>query len=294
MILRLCVVLVSTLSMLAPVRAEVVVRDDTGETLRLKQPARRIISLAPHITELVFAAGAGDRLVGVTSYSDYPEAAKKLPVVGGYSTLDLEAIVALKPDLVIAWQTGNSPAHVAKLKALGLPVFINQPNRILDVATSVERIAELGGTAEAGRAAASAFRARHAELRSRYGDRPRVRMFYEIWNVPLRTVSGEHLISDVIQLCGGTNVFADLPQLAPTVAAEAVLRVNPEAIVASGMDEARPEWLDQWKRWRELTASARDNLFFIPPEMIQRHTPRILDGAERLCKHLETARTRRR
>lgn len=274
-------------------RAGIAVRDDAGEVLRLTQPARRIVSLAPHITELVFAAGAGDRLAGVTAYSDYPEAAKKLPLVGGYAALDLEAIVALKPDLVIAWQTGNSPAHVAKLKALGLPVFINQPNRILDVAASVERIGELAGTAETGRAAASAFRARYAELHSRYSKLPRVRLLYEIWNVPLRTVNGQHLISDVISLCGGENVFAALPQLAPTVTAEEVLSANPEAIVASGMDEARPEWLDQWKRWRELTAAARGNLFFIPPEMIQRHTPRLLDGAESLCRHLETARARR-
>lgn len=289
----LTVALMFKLSNSVPVCAEIAVRDDSGEVLRLTQPARRIVSLAPHITELVFAAGAGDRLAGVTAYSDYPEAAKKLPLVGGYSALDLEAIVALRPDLVIAWQTGNSSAHVAKLKALGLPVFINQPNRIMDVAASLERIGELAGTAEAGRAAANAFRARYAELRSRYGERPKVRMLYEIWNVPLRTVNGRHLISDVISLCGGENVFADLPQLAPTVTAEAVLSSNPEAIVASGMDEARPEWLDQWKRWRELTATARGNLFFIPPEMIQRHTPRILEGAERLCKHLETARGRR-
>lgn len=278
----------------ATAHAEVVVRDDTGQTLRLPQPARRIVSLAPHVTELVYAAGAGDRLVGVTAYSDYPEAAKKVPLVGGYSALDLEKILALKPDLVIAWETGNSPAHVAKLKSLGLPVFVNQPRRIEDVAASLERIGLLAGTGEVSRNAATAFRTRHADLKSRYGERPRVRMFYEIWNVPLRTINGEHLISDVIRLCGGENVFGDLTPIAPAVSVEAVLAANPEVIVASGMGESRPEWLDQWKQRRALEATARENLYFIPPELMQRHTPRILDGAERLCGHLETARAKRR
>lgn len=273
--------------------AEILVGDDTGQTLRLKQPARRIVSLAPHITEMVYAAGAGHRLVGATAYSDYPEAAKKVPLVGGYSALDLEAIVALKPDLVIAWETGNSAAHVAKLKSLGLPVFMNQPRRIEDVAASLERIGELAGTVDAARNAASAFRSRHANLKARYGGRPRVRMFYEIWNTPLRTINGEHLISDVIRLCGGENVFSSLPQLAPAVTVEAVLAANPEVIVASGMGESRPEWLDQWKQWRSLDATARDNLYFVPPELMQRHTPRILDGAQQLCGHLETARAKR-
>ena len=130
-------------------------------------------------------------------------------------------------------------------------------------------------------------------LAARYAGQPSVRTFYQIWDRPLMTVNDEHLIADVIRLCGGSNAFGSQAQLAPTIGVEAVLAANPEAIVASGMGDARPEWLDQWARWPQLEATRRDNLFFVPPDLIQRHTPRILDGAERLCAQLETARTRR-
>lgn len=278
-------------------QAEILVRDDTGQTLRLVQPARRIVSLAPHVTENLFAIGAGDRLVGTVDYSDYPEAAKKVPRVGGYAQIDLEAVAALKPDLVIAWQSGNSEAHVAKLKALGLPLFLSEPSRIEDVAASLERLGELTGNIDTARAVAARFRQRLGDLKSRYSTRPPVRTFYEIWKQPLSTIGGNQIISDVIRVCGGENIFAGLTQMAPTITIEAVLAGNPEAIVASGMGQngetRRPEWLDDWKRWTQLTAVQRDNLFFVPPELIQRHTPRILDGAERLCAQLETARSRR-
>ena len=273
--------------------AEIVVQDDTGATVRLAQPARRIVSLAPHITETLYAAGAGERLIGAVEYSDYPEAAKKVPRVGGYSRLDLEAIAALKPDLAVGWASGNSAAHIEKLRALGIPVYLAQPERIDDVATNLERYGELAGTQATARAAAASFRNRLQELRTRYGARPKVRTFYEIWKQPLMTVGGGQVITDVINLCGGENVFVGLKVLAPVVSVEAVIAADPEAIVASGMDESRPEWLDDWRQWRTMTAVKRDNLFFVPPDLIQRHTPRLVDGAARLCAHLETARGRR-
>ena len=290
--------LISILSMLVAGLAQaeisaISVRDDTGQILKLAAPARRIISLAPHITENLYAAGAGGYIVGVSDYSDYPPEAKRLAHVGNYANLDLEAIIAKRPDLVIAWEGGSSVAHLAKLRALGLPLFISQPRKIEDIASNIERFGELAGTSASAAAAARAFRARHAELRSRYANRPPVRTFYQIWNQPLATVNGEQLISNVMQLCGAENIFASLPLLAPTVTLEAVLAANPEAIVASGMDESRPEWLDMWWRWKELTASARGNLFFIPPDIINRHTPRLLDGAQMLCAHMETARGKR-
>ncbi len=273
--------------------AEIVVEDDVGRTVRLAAPARRIVSLAPHITENLYAAGAGGFIVGVSDYSNYPEAAKQLPRVGSSAGLDLEAIVALKPDLVIAWESGNPAMHLAKLKAMGLQLFFTQPKKIDDIAAGIERFGELAGTGAVARDAARAFRAREAGLSSRYAKRPRVRTFYQIWNKPLLTVNGEQIISDVMRLCGAENVFAGLTQLAPTVSVEAVLAANPEAIVASGMDEVRPEWLDMWKRWTDLTATARGNLFFVPPDFINRHTPRLLDGAQLFCDHMELARTKR-
>lgn len=273
--------------------ADVDLTDDHGKAVHLAQPARRIVSLAPHVTELLYAAGAGDRVVGAVQYSDYPEAAKKVARVGSYTAVDMEKVVALKPDLVVAWKSGNRDAHLDKLRGLGIPVFINEPRKIDDVARSLSQLGKLAGTEAVAEPAAKAFRERHAALAAKYSAQPKVRTFYEIWNRPLMTINGEHLIADVIRLCGGENVFAKLPVLAPAIDVEAVLAAQPEAIVASGMGEARPEWLDDWRKWSKLTAVARGNLFFIPPDQIQRHTPRILDGAERLCAQLEEARGRR-
>jgi iron complex transport system substrate-binding protein len=283
----------SILAVALQAQAEVTVVDDTGAQVRLPAAARRIVSLAPHVTELLFAAGAGARIIGTVDYSDYPPPAKRIARVGGYSQVDLETVVALKPDLVIAWESGNAPAAIAKLRALGVPVFVNQPDRIPDVARSIEQFGRLAGTSMVADPAAAEFRERYASLSTRYANRPKLRVFYEIWKEPLMTINGKQIISDAIRLCGGENVFADLPVLAPKVTVEAVLAANPDVIVASGMGEARPEWLDDWKRWPQLAAAAKGNLFFVPPELIQRHTPRVLDGAERLCKDLEEARGKR-
>ncbi len=274
-------------------KADISVRDDSGAEVRLKEPARRIVSLAPHITEILFTAGAGDRVVGTVEYSDYPEAAKRIARVGGYETPDLESIVALKPDLVIGWQSGNSPTGLEALRRLRIPLFLSEPERIDDVAANLERFGELAGSSSVARPAATAYRVRLAQLRQRYSDRPAVRTFYQIWFDPPITVGRHQIIDSTIQLCGGINVFGQLEQMAPVVSVETVLAADPEVIVASGAEDARPAWLDDWRHWPQLTAAARDNLFSIPPELIQRHTPRLLDGTERLCRDLEQARGRR-
>lgn len=282
------------LSLAVPVSAQrITMEDANGQRLALSAPARRIVSLAPHITELVYAAGAGGKLVGAVNFSDFPPQAEALPRIGSYNALDLEAVAALHPDLALAWRSGNREAHLERLRALGVPVFVSEAGSLAEVAVSIEQIGTLAGTDEAATEAAESFRSRHAALRTRYRDKAPVRMFYQVWNDPLMTINGDHLISAVIRLCGGTNVFAGLDQLAPKINAEAVLAADPEAIVASGMDQARPEWLDDWRRWRGLTAVARDNLFFIPPDLLQRHSPRVLDGAERLCHQLDIARGHR-
>lgn len=276
-----------------PIQAAIVVRDASGMTVALPAPARRIVSLAPHVTELVYAAGAGDRLVGNVDFGNYPPPARALPRVGGYDRFDLEAIAAQKPDLVLGWASGNPPASIARLRALGIAVHLSQSDRIEDIAGELERIGRLAGTEVAADAAAAAFRRRLAGLAERYGGRPVVDVFYQVWKQPLMTVNGKQIISDAIRLCGGRNVFAGLPVLAPAVSVEGVLAANPEAIVASGMDAARPEWLDDWKRWGTLRAVAKGNLYHVPPDLIQRHTPRLLDGAQLLCEHLEAVRAKR-
>jgi iron complex transport system substrate-binding protein len=256
----------------ATARAEIALIDDAGNRIVLPRPATRIVSLAPHVTELLFAAGAGDRVVGAVDYSNYPDAARRLPRIGSHAAFDLERIAALKPDLAIGWGSGNPPGQVAQLRRLNIPVFVNEPQRLDDIAASLRQVGVLAGVP--GEPAARAFEQRLAELRARHAQAAPVSVFYEIWNQPLMTIGGAHLISAAI--------------------GEAVLRADPQAIVASGMDTARPEWLDHWRRWPQLKAVKHGNLFFVPPDLLQRHTPRLLDGVEQLCAALEIARQRGR
>lgn len=285
--------LTAAFTLIPAARADLVFKDDTGQEVRLKAPAKRIVTLAPHAAESLYAAGAGDKLVGTVDYSDYPPEAKKVPRVGGYSRIDLEAVAALKPDLVLAWESGNNMTQVDKLKALGLTVYVSQPNMMANVADQIERMGQLAGTEAVAKAAAERFRQRLGKLRAANADKPTVRVFYQIWKSPLMTVGGSQIISDAIRLCGGENVFGKLAQMAPTVSVEAVLEADPEAIIATGMGDSRPEWLHDWDKWTRMTAVKRGNLFHINPDIMQRHTPRILDGAEKLCAHLDVARNRR-
>ena len=291
--MRLFAVLTATLAALSAAHADIVVRDDSGQDVRLKAPARRIVTLAPHSAESLYAAGAGAYLVGTVDYSDYPPEAKKVTRVGGYSRLDLEAIAALKPDLVIAWQSGNAAVQIDKLRALGLTVFITQPNLMADVAVQLEQLGQLAGTQAIADVAAANFRQRMEKLRAANAGKPKVRVFYQIWKNPLVTVGGQQIITDAIRLCSGDNVFGQMSKMAPTVSIEAVLEADPEAIVATGMGDARPEWLHDWDKWTRMTAVKRGNLFHINPDIMQRHTPRILEGAEKLCAHLDVARSHR-
>jgi iron complex transport system substrate-binding protein len=273
-------------------QAELSVVDSSGRNVTLQQPAQRIVSLAPHVTELLFAAGAGERVVGVVSYSDWPPAAREIEQVGSYSALDMERILALRPDLVVAWESGNNPAQLERLERLGLTVLRHAPRLPEDIARVLEQLGLLAGTDAVAQPAAQDFRARLQGLRERNAQAAPLTVFYQVWHQPLMTVNGAHLISAAIELCGGRNVFAALPALAPQISIEAVLAADPQVIVASGMAEQRPDWLDDWKRWPQLTAVQHDNLYFVPPDLLQRAGPRFIDGAERLCAALEQARRR--
>ncbi len=274
-------------------RAEIRVTDDYGREVRLTAPAQRVVSLAPHLTELMYAAGAGARLVGALEYSDYPPEARKLPRVGSEAAIDLEALVALRPDLVIAWPNAGSSRAVERIAALGIPVFRSEPRALEDIARTMETLGRLAGSGAAAFAAAQAFREHAARIERDYAHRPKVRVFYQVWDRPLITVNGDHVISKAMRLCGGENVLAALPALAPEIDRELVLRADPEAIVASGADGARPAWLDDWKAFPALVAVRQANLYAIRPELLQRHTPRLLEGAEELCHILEAVRLKR-
>jgi iron complex transport system substrate-binding protein len=275
----------------APVSAAQVT-DDTGRVVSLARPAQRIISLAPHTTELLFAAGAGERVVGVVDFSDFPEAARQLPRVGNSGALDLERILALRPDLIVGWRSGNPMAALERLSKFGIPVFLSEPRRIEDIPANIDRLGELSGTTEIASRESERFRDEAAALRARYSQRRSVRVFYQIWDRPLITVNGEHMISAVLNLCGGVNVFAALGPLAPEVSVEGVLGENPAAILIGDSAE-RQDGVKFWSRWPALHAVKHGRVYRVPPDHMQRQSPRILLGARRVCEILEEVRTQR-
>ncbi|WP_322084541.1 cobalamin-binding protein [Burkholderia sp. BCC1972] len=279
------------------VRADVSARDDAGNAVTLPAPAQRVISLAPHATELVYAAGGGAKLVGTVTYSDYPPAAQAVPRVGDNKALDLERIAALKPDLIVVWRHGNAERQTDALRALHIPLFFSAPKHLDDVSSSLRRLGTLLGTQPAADAAAAAYARDIAALRARYAARAPVTMFFQVWDRPLTTLNGTHLINEVIELCGGRNVFASLKPLAPTVTDEAVLAANPEAIVTTGAGATRSNEplpsLARWHAWPALTAVTRNNLFAIDGDLLTRPSPRIAQGAAALCEDLDAARARR-
>jgi iron complex transport system substrate-binding protein len=274
-------------------RAEVTVIDDTGKRVTLPRPARRVISMAPHVTELLFSAGGGKRIVGAINYSDHPPEARAIPTIGSDSQIDLERVVALKPDLLIVWQSGNTARQIEQLERLGIPVFRSEPRTLEQVAASIERFGQLLGTQAQAGGAAAAYRSELARLAARYGQRPTVRVFYQVWDQPLYTLNGKQIVSDAIRLCGGRNVFADLPVVAPEVGVEAVLQQDPEAIVAGDEHAPGDRGVNIWKAYRSLQAVQRNNLFALDGELLTRPGPRTVLGAAQLCEKLELARRHR-
>lgn len=271
------------------VAAPVSVIDGAGTRLELGAPAQRIVSLSPHSTELLFAAGAGNRVVGVLAPADWPPEAAALPKVGDVRAIDLERVVALRPDLAVAWPY-VAPAQIERLRELGIAVYLSDPRTPEAIADDLERLGALAGTGETARRAADAFRTRLAAVRSRERGGRRVRVFYEIWHQPLYTIGGGHLINAAIDRCGSENVFASLSLPAPSVSVEAVLAAAPEAIVAGTDGAVRPAWLDAWRAWPAIPAVARDNLFVVDANLLHRAGPRFIDGIETLCAVLDRAR----
>ncbi|MBA5637081.1 cobalamin-binding protein [Duganella sp. LX20W] len=276
-----------------PLHAAITVRDDAGNTVTLAHPAQRVIAMAPHITELLFAAGGGERVVGAMNFSDYPPAAKRVPQVGSNEQIDMERILALKPDLLVVWKSGNTARQLDQLKGLGVPMFYSEPQKLDEVATSLTRLGQLMGTEPAAQTAARDYRARIAALSSAYARRPPVRVFYQIWDKPLFTLNGDHIASDVMRICGGQNVFAAQKVVAPSVSTEAVLQENPEVIIGTERAGQPEAGIYLWKQYPGMQAVKRGNLFALDGDMLTRATPRIADAATQLCEKLETARRRR-
>ncbi len=274
----------------ASVFGEIRMKDDFGHAVNLSGPAQRIISLAPHITELIFASGAGEKLAGTVSYSDFPEAAKQVPRIGTNKQLSYESLVGLNPDLVLTWRSGNGDEVASRLRSLGINVHESEMATLEDVARTLRIYGALSGNAREADLKAQEFIGRLGLLRKRYSNQVPVSVYYQIWNEPLLTLNDEHIISDVIRLCGGRNAFAESVALVSRISVETVIRKDPQVIIASGMDQARPEWLDEWRRWSSMVSVAENQLYFVPPDLLQRHTLRIMQGAEMVCDYLDKAR----
>lgn len=286
--MRTCLLPAALLATLAPAaHAAVSVRDGVGNTLTLAAPARRVVSLSPHATETLYAIGAGGALVARVDYSDYPPAARRLPSVGSFSGVSLEALMRQRPDLVVVWRDGASPRDVARLRALGVPVYESRPLTLGDVAAEMQALGALTGHGASAERAASGFRARLAALEAGARGKPALSVFLQVSDAPLFTVSDQSFVGQLVQLCGGRNVFGALAQPAPQVSVESVLAARPQAILAT---DAR--WLATWSRWTMLPAVAKNARFAVDADLVSRPGPRLADGAEAVCRTLDAARLR--
>ena len=263
------------------------VTDDRGITILLERPAQRMVSLAPHLAEMVFAAGAGASLAGVSSFSRHPTEAAWLPVVASHGRVDIERLIALRPDLVLAWQSGNSPLQIDRLKRLGVRVFVTEVRALADIPRIVRLVGALAGSEAAAAASARQFESEIANLRERYAGERRVGVFVEIWHRPMLTVNGAHLISDALRVCGGRNVFAAAKTLTPLVSREKVLEARPEAIVTGGFGS---EALQAWAGLEPVPAVRGGRIYAIDPDLLHGQGPRVIEGVRALCERLDLAR----
>jgi iron complex transport system substrate-binding protein len=272
--------------------ADVTVTDDAGRTVTLKAPAHRIVSLAPNITDALFAAGAGSYVVGTSRFSDHPDEAKKVPIIGDATMIDLERIVGLKPDVIVVWRSGTPAAQVEKLSRLGIPIFYSETTRLADVAPATRRFGKLAGTQDVADRNAAAFDASLAKLRSDYAGKARLKVFYQIWDRPLMTIGRAQIIDDALDLCGGDNIFADLSQAAPTVTREAVLARDPDVIISG--DGGGHDDLAVWRQSGFLSAVKHDNVMTVDTPTLASPSPSILASVDVLCRRLDEARARNR
>lgn len=259
------------------------VTDDAGQIQVFKKPPQRIISLTPHLTELLFAVGAGAQVVGVDSASDYPDAALKLPRVGDFSRIRLERILALKPDLIVAWSGGNRAADLHGVSQLGIPVLRTEATQLEDVSRLLRMLGEITGHSVTGEAAAETYQTQLATLKKRYAQAKPLSVFYQLWDRPLMTVGGGHWISEALGICGARNVFNDLDAVAPVVSREAVLLRMPELIAGAG---SKPELRNAWVEFTGLPAVKNQAYLQVDADRLHRATPRLMKGISHLCEAL--------
>jgi iron complex transport system substrate-binding protein len=271
--------------------AEIRLDQPDGSVLTLEAPAKSLVSLSPHLTELVFAAGAGDQLIATVEYSEFPDAAIEIPRIGDAFRLDIERIVSLHADLVLAWDSGNPGQAIQQLKLLGVPVWSVEIREPAEIADTLQALGTAVGRADTARREAEKIRERLAQLSRRYQGAESLNYFYQVDAKPLFTINGDHLISKGLDLCGGRNVFGEEPGFAFQVGYESVIVSNPDAIFAP-QPEGEADPLAGWRQWQGMRAVQQDALFLLPADPISRATPRFLDSLELACKLLHRLRER--
>jgi iron complex transport system substrate-binding protein len=269
----------------------IVVQDDAGTQIALPRPAQRIITLAPNLAELTYAAGAGDKMVAATRYSDFPETVKKLPLAGDAFALNLERIATLKPDLVMVWLSGTPERQRSALKALGkrqgFAVFESEIRTVADIGSTLERIGTLAGSQAVAKVQAAAVDAQWQALSAQYAQSTPVTVFYQVWDAPLMTFNGQHIVSQAIRICGGLQGFDDASALTPTVSREAVLAFNPQTIIGGGESGTA---LNAWKKLPHMQAVKNQHLYTVDAALLTRMGPRFVQAAARLCQTIALAR----
>jgi iron complex transport system substrate-binding protein len=251
---------------------------------------QRIISLAPHITEMLFSAGAGDKVVGVVAYSDFPKAALDIDSIGSYQAINIEKIILLNPDLIIAWKSGNRLKDIEKLEQLGFKVVYSEPYKLTDIPKEVRAFGEQLGTQVTANAVADALENKLQSLIQTYQTKPKVSAYYQIWNAPLMTINGEQSISQAMSICGAENIFADLPLLAAEVSIESVIQQNPDAILLGGQKQMQQGWLKAWQKWQTISAVKNQQIYLLKADNFQRPTARLIESIEGLCQKIDQVR----
>ena len=264
--------------------------DDLGVELSLDQAAERVVLLGPNLVESIYAIDAAHTVVAVADHSEYPPEARAIPRVASHNTINYEKILALAPDLVVVWASGFGVDKIQKLRDLGLTVFASEPQRLADVEHLLRTLGQLTGHSGSANQAALDYVRGLEELTQRYQLQRPVRVFYQIWHQPMQTLNDKHIVNDVITLCGGINIFAKQREIAPKVSVEAVIALDPELIITGVSHGQRPSWFDDWQRWPSITAVKKNQLFVVDADIMVRHAPRILLGAEQLCRYLAQAR----
>ena len=255
---------------------------------------QRIITVAPHLSEVVEAAGGANRLISVSAYSNFPESVKKLPITSDARSIDLEKMKSLRPDLIIYWRGGTPESQIESIKKTftSIQVVSVEPKKLTDIANDIETIGKLLGTETIAKKNADAFRAQIIELKHQYQNKNKrkVRIFYQVWAQPLMTLNQDHLIADIINICGGEQLFAKEKLLVPTVSREAVVKANPEIIfTAVDTQQMKTDW-SMWSSIPQLAATQRKAFIDIDGDMISRPSTRIMQGAKKICSEIDKIR----